>query len=218
MHEYKTAIENAKQKHWDNYLSSIGPNNIWKALKYITGPGSDRGNLRIPTLITTNADGSQTSHSTNDSKADLLSMTFFPPPPPQSLIPDEAEYPSPCCKLPPITNLQVQQQIQWLQPHKAPGPDSIPNIVIKECTDIISPILRNILQACLNLGIFPNKGKVSITAVIRKPRRTNYAESKSHRLIALLNTLTKVLSAVVANALTYIAEKFNLLPKNHFGG
>jgi hypothetical protein len=50
----------------------------------------------------------------------------------------------------------------------------------------------------------PDKALKFITAVMRKPGRTDYAEAKLYRPIALLNTLTKVLSAVIANVLSYI--------------
>jgi hypothetical protein len=54
--------------------------------------------------------------------------------------------------------------------------------------------------------------------VIRKPGRTDYTQAKSYHPIALLNTLTKVMSAVIADALSYIAEQHHLLPQQHFGG
>jgi hypothetical protein len=59
-------------------------------------------------------------------------------------------------------------------------------------------------------------GKISITAVLRKPGQTTYTESKSYHPIALLNTLSKVMLAVIAIMLSYVAEKHKLLPKNHF--
>jgi ribonuclease HI len=75
-----------------------------------------------------------------------------------------------------------------------------------------------VLQASLDIGEFPDLGRESITVVLRKPGRATYAESKSYRPIALLNTLSKVMSAAVANMLSYVAERYHLLPKNHFGG
>jgi hypothetical protein len=216
---YSEAIEKAKEQHWDTYIQKLDSETMWTALKYATTPGTDGGRTRIPTLRTKDQTGTTTQeHTTSDSKATLFSNTFFPPPPKDSLVPDDAEYPEPCCNLPRITIRQVKRQIRRLKPHKAPGPDGITNIVIKECEDVLAPILRDTLQACLDLGVTPEKALESVTAVIRKPGRTDYTEAKSYRPIALLNTLAKVMSAVIANALSYIAEKYKLLPQHHFGG
>ena len=40
---------------------------------------------------------------------------------------------------------------------------------------------------------------------------------KAFRLISLLPTISKGLEAVVAARLSYIVEKYSLLPDNHFG-
>jgi hypothetical protein len=53
---------------------------------------------------------------------------------------------------------------------------------------------------------------------LRKPNRADYTLPKSYRPIVLLKTLAKPLSMAVAEDLTYILEKHNLLPEQHFGG
>jgi len=47
--------------------------------------------------------------------------------------------------------------------------------------------------------------------ILKKPRKEDYSESKSYRLIALLDTLGKALEAIVSKKLSNIAEKYNLL-------
>jgi hypothetical protein len=216
---YASAINKAKEEHWDDFIQKLDNDTMWTALKFATSPGTDGGRTRIPTLSTTDADGSTiTKHNDNSEKADLFTKTFFPPKSTEPLVPNDAEYPDPCCDLPQITTQQVRRQIRRLKPNKAPGPDGITNLVIKECEDILAPILRDILQACLDLEISPDKALELTTAVIRKPGRTDYTQAKSYRPIALLNTLTKVMSAVIANALSYIAERYQLLPQRHFRG
>jgi ribonuclease HI len=217
--EYSDAIKKAKEEHWDDFIHKLDNETMWTALKFATSPGTNGGRTRIPTLQTMDAEGSTIlKHDDNDAKADLFAKTFFPPKSEEPLVPDDAEYPEPCCELPRITTRQVKRQIRRLKPNKAPGPDGITNLVIKECEDILAPILRDILQACLDLEISPDKALESTTAVIRKPGRSDYTQAKSYRPIALLNTLTKVMSAAIANALSYIAEQYNLLPQRHFGG
>jgi len=60
--------------------------------------------------------------------------------------------------------------------------------------------------------------KAFTMVVLQKPGKARYDVPKSYRLIALINTMWKVLTVVIAEQITYLSEKFNLLPKNHFGG
>ena len=41
---------------------------------------------------------------------------------------------------------------------------------------------------------------------------------KAYRPIALLNTIWKILTAIIASHITFLTEKHELLPTNHFGG
>jgi hypothetical protein len=61
---YQETIEKTKIEHWDKFLRSqtLGNNDMWKALNYVTGLQSDGGRARIPTLKTLNADGTTTTH------------------------------------------------------------------------------------------------------------------------------------------------------------
>jgi hypothetical protein len=58
--------------------------------------------------------------------------------------------------------------------------------------------------------------KEFITVVLRKPRKLRYDMLKAYRPIALLNTIWKVITAIVANHIAYVTEKHQLLPANHF--
>ena len=48
-----------------------------------------------------------------------------------------------------------------------------------------------------------------------KPR---YNIPKAYRPVALVNTMAKLLSSIVAEDIVYLAEKHALLPANHFRG
>jgi len=54
--------------------------------------------------------------------------------------------------------------------------------------------------------------------VLCKPGKPRYDVPKAYRPIALLNTMWKVLMAIIADQITHISEKHCLLPNNHFGG
>jgi len=54
--------------------------------------------------------------------------------------------------------------------------------------------------------------------VLRKPGKPDYSATKAYRPIALLNTMSKLLTAIVAEEMTHLLEHHDLLPNTHFGG
>ena len=67
-------------------------------------------------------------------------------------------------------------------------------------------------------GLYYTPWKHFTTVVLRKPGKPKYNVAKVYRPIALLNTMIKVLTAILAKQLMYYAEEHNLLPANHFRG
>jgi hypothetical protein len=59
---------------------------------------------------------------------------------------------------------------------------------------------------------------LSVLVVLRKPNKPDYTKAKAYRPISLLRTMAKALEAIVATRLSYVAERYNLLPTNHMGG
>jgi len=60
--------------------------------------------------------------------------------------------------------------------------------------------------------------KTFTTVILHKPGKPHYDVPKAYRPIALLNTMWKVLSMIVANQISFLMENYQLLPRNHFGG
>jgi hypothetical protein len=50
------------------------------------------------------------------------------------------------------------------------------------------------------------------------PSKDDYAQLKSYRPIAILNSLGKVMGAIIASRLAYIADVHHLAPSQHTGG
>ena len=83
---HSNAILEAKETHWTNFLEEADETTLWTAGRYINNPnGEGAARPRIPTLRTTNPDGSVRLHKSNAEKADLLATTFFPPPLPLTM-------------------------------------------------------------------------------------------------------------------------------------
>ena len=216
--KYGDEIQTAKRQHWSNYLEEMGADDIWVANKYLNNPVGDGGSPRIPTLKSKNANGETVEINDNQAKATLFAETFFPPPPATPSIPPRYEYPIPLPDPPPITRNQIERQIRRLSPYKAYGPDEIPNIVLQKCLDLITDYLLHIYRAIIKIGKYYGPWREFITVVLRKPGKPSYETPKAYRPIALLSTIAKVLTAIVAEDISRLAELHQLLPKNHFGG
>ena len=117
-----------------------------------------------------------------------------------------------------ISRSQIECHIRKLAPYKACRVDEIPNIVLQKLLTVILDHLYFIFKATFNLGVYPDKWKQSITAVLQKPGKPNYKVAKAYRPIALLNTIPKVLTSIVVENISHLVEEHNLLPKTHFRG
>ena len=213
---FHRTLERTKRQHWRDWLEKADDPDIWTAHKYTASPAGDGGKSRIPVLTLTK-NGSESTATTNAEKSTMLAKTFFPSKPPQES-PLRFVYPEPICSFDSISKEQVKRQLAKLKPFKAPGPDGIPNIVLTKCADTILNRLHNIYSAISEKGIYYAPWKQSTTVVLRKPGKPRYDTPKAYRPIALLNTMSKVLTAIMAELLTFYTETHKLLPALHFGG
>jgi len=117
-----------------------------------------------------------------------------------------------------ISKAQLHQQINRLSPYKASGPDGIPNVVLQKSADVLEDYLLPIYQAAIRIRTYFDTWKESITIVLQKQGKPSYEAPKAYRPIALLNTMAKVFTAIVAENITRMVEKGRLLPDNHYGG
>ncbi|CAH1252373.1 Hypp9263 [Branchiostoma lanceolatum] len=137
----------------------------------------------------------------------------------------EAIHPDRTVRLPMFTNEdlstivlsvdEVQEVLQGLHPNKAPGPDGIPNRLLKEAAPVISTSLCNLFNLSLSTSQLPAEWKqCNVTPVYKKGDRSN---PSNYRPIALLPTVPKVLERLVHNRLyTYLMNN-NLININQSG-
>jgi hypothetical protein len=70
-----------------------------------------------------------------------------------------------------VSDWDVTKAIKRLTPSKSVGVDDIPGFVIKDCTDIIVPILKHIFNLSLSQHYFPNLWKqATIVPVLKKAK------------------------------------------------
>jgi len=77
---------------------------------------------------------------------------------------------------------------------------------------VIIKDLAEVASYCFTNGIILESLKESITIVLYKEEKKDYSLLGSYRLIALKNTLVKVLEKHVANIILEAAEEYRLLP------
>jgi hypothetical protein len=72
-------------------------------------------------------------------------------------------------------------------------------------------------QSSLDLGYVPKLWRTAKIVALKKPGKSDYTLPKAYRPISLLPTISKGLESIVAARLSYLAERYSLLPTNHFG-
>jgi len=82
---------------------------------------------------------------------------------------------------------------------------------------VIVKDLAEVASHCFANGTIPESLKESIIVVLCKEGKKDYSFLGSYRLIALKNTLAKVLEKYVANIMLEAVEEYRLLPWNQMG-
>lgn len=108
-----------------------------------------------------------------------------------------------------VTKEEIKTYISRVTTLKAPGPDAIFNRVFKILKDQLAQLLEKIFNRCLELAYHPKHFRETTTIALRKPDCGDYTKADNYRPITLLNTLGKILEALVAAKVT---EAHNLLP------
>ncbi|EDR00385.1 uncharacterized protein LACBIDRAFT_314399 [Laccaria bicolor S238N-H82] len=156
--------------------------------------------------------------NTNKGKVKALAHVFFPKKPDVSRVPRNFDYPDPLPALPPITPEQIERQIKRPLPFKVCGPDEIPNMVLQKCPEQLLDHLVHLFRGVFTLKTYFPRWREFTMVVLRKPGKPNYEVPKAYQLIALLCTIPKVLTAIVAEDIAHLVEMNALLPDTHFGG
>ena len=110
----------------------------------------------------------------------MLARLMFPTHPTNYATPSDYSYPAQLPTPVRISAVQIQRHIEGLRPYKAPGPDGIPNVTLKACTDIITPYLVPVNRTILQLKVYPARWRDSVTCILRKPGKPRYDIPKAY--------------------------------------
>ncbi|PCG88661.1 Reverse transcriptase [Penicillium occitanis (nom. inval.)] len=195
-----------------------GPQGPWRLAKWASTRNGVYESGIAPTLTSTTGTGNLAESV--KAKTKLLSKTFFPAIPEADLADnDDTIYPEQL-PFPEIKRHKIKQVIRSTPADKPPGDNNIPNSFWHESVGIpvVLDTLYQIYNACIRTGYNPSQFQRSITVVLRKGGKDrDYRIPKWYRPVALLNTLGKVLEAVVTRRISYAVEAEGLLPRSHLG-
>ncbi len=190
------------------------PNGIWKIVRWAKQRSQKQTTqVSFPTLR-------QGTYEARDaeSKAKLLRDTSFPPPPTVDLSDlENFQYPPEIPQQEEITEEEILRATNRTTKDNAPGPDKLPNRVIQMVVREKITLVKRLFQACLDQGVQPDHYKTACMIMLKKPGKSDYTNPGAYRLIALLNTMGKILEAVISNRIKYIAEAYDLLPDTQYG-
>ncbi len=214
---YAKLIERTKLTHWNEFIENASDVTIWSIHNYMARTPMDRGRTKVPTLHEMDPTGCRIDIHSNQQKGRVLQNYFCPSSTPMETARTQCVYPKPAFKFQLITNEQIEGAIAALSLMKAPGPNGIGNVIFKQCQSLLTLHLGPIFRATFNMHHYPQVWKESKTVILQKPNKPDYTTPKAYRPIALLDTMSKILSSCVARMLTNESEHHELLEKHQFG-
>lgn len=115
-----------------------------------------------------------------------------------------------------ITNEELLSIARELNLKKAPGPDGIPNEVLKILIQRFPTTFRDVFQKCLDDCYFPDMWKKQKLVLLPKPCK-NAGEPVAYRPLCLLDTLGKILEKIILNRLVDYSESEEGLSDKQYG-
>ncbi|GFU28278.1 hypothetical protein TNCV_1022601 [Trichonephila clavipes] len=100
---------------------------------------------------------------------------------------------------PPFTIHEINAVINKLKLKKAPGPDSIPNEVVKKLHEMYPDLFLTVFNSCLRLKTFPRCWKKARIILIPKVNDVRVPKLDNLRCISLLSTLGKCFERLIIN-------------------
>ncbi|KAL8565040.1 hypothetical protein ACOMHN_003416 [Nucella lapillus] len=109
----------------------------------------------------------------------------------------------------------VLKLLRNINPNKAPGPDKIPNLVLKECAPNLAPALTTLFQYSLDTGDLPSDWRNANIACVYKKGDKHAAEN--YRPISLTSVISKLLEHIICRHILTHLEKHDILTNLNHG-
>jgi len=197
----QSAIDKAKRKHWNNFLASATKNDVWTAHQFT----KQRQPVRIP--------GGH-NHSPDQTSQKIMEH-FFPPS--KDPISPPLPFRKELADSDRVTTGEVSETLEKCSNKSAPGPDQVPYGVWKNIHRMEGKIIPKLAEDMLEWGIHPPMLKESTGIILPKPGKKDYTDCASFRVIALMQTVSKIVERIVNNRGMAIAYKEDMYCINQTG-
>lgn len=118
--------------------------------------------------------------------------------------------------VPEVTCGEIAELAHRIPRGKAPGPDGVPDLVVKEIAINRPEILRDIYNTCLKDSVFPQSWKEAKLVLLRKGDKP-LDDPSSYRPICLLNTVGKFFERIIKTRLEKWLEEHGDLNDRQYG-
>lgn len=119
-------------------------------------------------------------------------------------------------EVPSVTTEEVLRAVGKFGDQKAPGPDGIPNRVLKTAVALHPEALRLLYEACLREGIFPTRWKMQ--RLVLMPKADKPAEDPSaYRPLCMLDTAGKILERIICDRIDEAVLDAGGLARHQYG-
>ena len=116
-----------------------------------------------------------------------------------------------------VTMEEVSGALEKCSNKSAPGPDQVPYGVWKNIHRLNGEIIPLLAGDLLRWGIHPPSLKGSLGIILPKPNKKDYTDCASFRVIALMQTFSKITERIINKRLMAIAYKTGLYCINQTG-
>jgi len=110
-----------------------------------------------------------------------------------------------------ISENEVRQTIKRIKANKASDISDISNRVLQTDFAKLTLILMSLFNAYVTHEYHLKQFKKAQTIVLYKSKKSDYTDSKTYQLIALLDIMSKVLKLIMTKRLSNIAETHHML-------
>lgn len=117
---------------------------------------------------------------------------------------------------PEVTCAEIEELRKSIPNGKVPGPDGVPDLVIREVARVKPEILRDVFNKCLKDGVFPRSWKVARLVLLRKGDKP-LEDPSSYRPICLLNIVGKLFERVIKTRIERRLEENGNLDDRQYG-
>jgi len=108
-------------------------------------------------------------------------------------------------------SLEVKQTIRRVKADKASSASNISNKALQVSLAELISVLMSLFNACVTHKYHLKQFKKTQTIVLCKSKKSDYIDSKTYRLIALLDIMSKALKSIMIKRLSDIIKIYCML-------